>query len=268
MCPTTQFSISPFRNVIAVASGKGGVGKSTVAANLAVALAAQGQAVGLLDADIHGPSLPTMFHAQDEHPCLTSVGDRELVEPVLRHGVKLLSIGFFIDPNDALIWRGAMASNALKQLITDANWGRLDFFIIDLPPGTSDLHITLIHTLRLSGALIVTTPQEIALTDARKAIAMFQNPKVLVPVIGLIENMAWFTPAELPHARYFLFGKGGGLRLAQQFQLPLLAQIPLVQSICQSGDDGAPAALQADSPVAQAFASLAQALITSVAPAS
>jgi ATP-binding protein involved in chromosome partitioning len=263
MCPSEPFA-APFQNVIAIASGKGGVGKSTVAANLAVALAAAGHSVGLLDADIYGPSQPKMFHAEDEHPFLTQVGDKELVEPVFRYGVKLLSIGFFSNPDDALIWRGAMASNALKQLITEGNWGNLDFFLIDLPPGTSDLHITIVQTLRLTGALIVTTPQEVALVDARKAIAMFQTSKVNVPVLGLVENMAWFTPAELPDARYYLFGREGGRRLADKLRIPLLAQIPLVQSICQSGDEGTPAAVRTDTASSQAFAALAQALIQTV----
>jgi ATP-binding protein involved in chromosome partitioning len=247
-------------NVIAVASGKGGVGKSTVAANLAVALAAEGRSVGLLDADIFGPSAPKMFHAEGERPYAVRVGDKDMVEPVLRYGVKLLSIGFFSDADSALIWRGAMASNALKQLITEGNWGDPDYFVIDLPPGTSDLHITIVRTLQLTGALVVTTPQEVALADARKAVAMFRNPKVDVPVLGIVENMSWFTPAEHPTERYYLFGCGGGGRLAAETGVPLLAQIPLVQSICQSGDEGLPVALQKSNPTGAAFVELARGL--------
>jgi ATP-binding protein involved in chromosome partitioning len=201
-----------------------------------------------------------MFHAESERPSAVTVDGRDLVQPVSRHGVKLLSIGFFSDPDDALIWRGAMASNALTQLITEGNWGNLDFFLIDLPPGTGDLHITVVQTLPLSGALIVTTPQEVALADARKAIAMFQNPKVNVPILGIVENMAWFTPHELPHARYYLFGRDGGLRLAQTLSLPLLAQIPLVQSICQTADQGL------TPPPPPVFTSLAQTLLSSSLP--
>jgi ATP-binding protein involved in chromosome partitioning len=246
--------------VFAVASGKGGVGKSTVAANLAVALAAEGRSVGLLDADIFGPSAPKMFCAEGERPYAVRVGDRDLVEPVVRYGVKLLSIGFFSDADNALIWRGAMASNALKQLITEGNWGELDYFVIDLPPGTSDLHITIVQTLQLTGALVVTTPQEVALADARKAVAMFRNPKVGVPVVGIVENMSWFTPTEHPDERYYLFGTGGGSRLSAETGVPLLAQIPLVQGICRSGDEGIPIALQKESPAGTAFAELARGL--------
>jgi ATP-binding protein involved in chromosome partitioning len=265
MCPSEPFT-APFRNLIAIASGKGGVGKSTIAANLAVALADAGHSVGLLDADIFGPSLPKMFHAEHERPYAIQVGDKELVQPVFRYGVKLLSIGFFSNPDDALIWRGAMASNALKQLISEGNWGELDFFIIDLPPGTSDLHITIVQTLRLTGALIVTTPQEVALADARKAIAMFQSPKVNVPILGLVENMAWFTPDDQPDARFFLFGRNGGRQLAEQLHIPLLAQIPLVQSICQCGDEGTPADRRFASISSRPFASLAQTLTDIVFP--
>ena len=198
------------KNVIAVSSGKGGVGKSTVAANLAVALAQQGYKVGLLDADIFGPSVPKMFDVEDARPYVEQIGGRDLILPVEKYGIKILSIGFFVDKDSAIVWRGGMASNALKQLIADADWGELDYFILDLPPGTSDIHLTIVQTLAITGAIVVTTPQEVALADARKGIDMFTNEKVNVPVLGLVENMAWFTPAELPENKYYLFGKEGG----------------------------------------------------------
>lgn len=246
------------KNIIAVASGKGGVGKSTVAANLAVALAGLGYKVGLLDADIFGPSMPKMFKVEDARPVAESIGGRDLIVPVEQYGIKLLSIGFFVDPEQAVLWRGAMASNALKQLIADAAWGELDYFVIDMPPGTSDIHLTLVQTLGITGAVVVSTPQEVALADARKGIDMFKNEKVNVPVLGLVENMAWFTPAELPENKYYLFGKGGCARLAMEMQVPLLGQIPIVQSICEGGDNGVPVALDPDTIVGQAFRELAQ----------
>ena len=246
------------KNIIAVASGKGGVGKSTVAANLTVALAGLGYKVGLLDADIFGPSMPKMFKVEDARPVAESIGGRDLIVPVEQYGIKLLSIGFFVDPEQAVLWRGAMASNALKQLIADAAWGELDYFVIDMPPGTSDIHLTLVQTLGITGAVVVSTPQEVALADARKGIDMFKNEKVNVPVLGLVENMAWFTPAELPQNRYYLFGKGGCARLAVDMHVPLLGQIPIVQSICEGGDNGIPVALDPDTIVGQAFRELAQ----------
>lgn len=246
------------KNIIAVASGKGGVGKSTVAANLAVALAGLGYKVGLLDADIFGPSMPKMFKVEDARPVAESIGGRDLIVPVEQYGIKLLSIGFFVDPEQAVLWRGAMASNALKQLIADAAWGELDYFVIDMPPGTSDIHLTLVQTLGITGAVVVSTPQEVALADARKGIDMFKNEKVNVPVLGLVENMAWFTPAELPQNRYYLFGKGGCARLAVDMHVPLLGQIPIVQSICEGGDNGIPVALDPDTIVGQALRELAQ----------
>ena len=245
------------KNIIAVASGKGGVGKSTVSANLAVALAAEGYSVGLLDADIFGPSQPKMFNVEDARPVLEKVGGRDLICPAENYGVKLLSIGFFVDHNNAVLWRGAMACNALKQLIADANWGALDYLLIDLPPGTSDIHLTLVQTLAITGAVVVSTPQQVALADARKGISMFLGEKVNVPVLGLIENMAWFTPAELPENRYYIFGKEGCKQLAEELNVPLLGQIPLVQSICESGDSGAPAALNPDTITGAAFRQLA-----------
>ncbi len=252
------------KNVIAVSSGKGGVGKSTVAANLAIALARLGYKVGLLDTDIFGPSVPKMFGVEDARPVAVDVDGRQLIEPVYQYGVSLLSIGFFVDPETATLWRGGMACNALKQLIADAHWGELDYFILDTPPGTSDIHLTLLQTLAITGAVIVSTPQKVALADARKGIDMYMNEKVNVPILGLVENMAWFTPAELPNNRYYLFGKEGCKELAAEMGLPLLAQIPVVQSICESGDEGAPAALAADTMTGQAFLNLAQAVVTKV----
>ena len=252
------------KNIIAVSSGKGGVGKSTVAANLAVALALQGHKVGLLDADIFGPSQPKMFNVEEARPYMVEVGGRELIEPAANYGVKLLSIGFFINKEDAVLWRGAMASNALNQLIGDANWGDLDYFLIDLPPGTSDIHLTMVQTLAITGAIVVSTPQEVALADARKGISMFTGEKINVPVLGLVENMSWFTPAELPENKYYLFGKEGGKRLAEELNIPLLGQIPIVQSICEGGDSGKPVALNPDSITGQAFQKLAENVVKQI----
>ena len=250
------------KNIIAVSSGKGGVGKSTVAANLAIALARLGYKVGLLDADIFGPSMPKMFHVEDARPYAVEKDGRQLIEPIEKYGVKLLSIGFFVNPDTATLWRGGMASNALKQLIADADWGELDYFILDTPPGTSDIHLTLLQTLAITGAVIVSTPQKVALADARKGIDMYRNDKVNVPILGLVENMAWFTPAELPENKYYLFGKEGCKELAGEMGLPLLAQIPLVQSICESGDAGEPAACNSDTITGLAFINFAQAVVT------
>ena len=252
------------KNIIAVSSGKGGVGKSTVAANLAVALALQGHKVGLLDADIFGPSQPKMFNVEEARPYMVEVGGRELIEPAANYGVKLLSIGFFVNKEDAVLWRGAMASNALKQLICDANWGDLDYFLIDLPPGTSDIHLTMVQTLAITGAIVVSTPQEVALADARKGISMFTGEKINVPVLGLVENMSWFTPVELPENKYYLFGKEGGKRLAEELNIPLLGQIPIVQSICEGGDSGKPVALNPDSITGQAFQKLAENVVKQI----
>ena len=248
------------KHVIAIHSGKGGVGKSTVAANLAIALANKGYSVGLLDADIHGPSMPKMFHTEECRPYSVEIEGRTLIEPIEQYGVKMLSIGFFVDPEQAVIWRGGMASNAIKQLIEDANWGELDYFLIDLPPGTSDIHLTLISTLQLTGVIVVTTPQPVALVDARKGVEMFRNEKVNVPILGLIENMAWFTPAELPDNKYYIFGKDGGMKLAEELHIPLLGQIPLVQSIREGGDEGTPIALQTGHPAAEVFNKIARTL--------
>ena len=252
------------KNIIAVSSGKGGVGKSTVAANLAVALALQGYKVGLLDADIFGPSQSKMFNLEEARPYMEEVEGRELIKPAENYGVKMLSIGFFVNKNDAVLWRGAMASNALKQLIGDANWGELDYFLIDLPPGTSDIHLTMVQTLAITGAVVVSTPQEVALADARKGISMFTGDKVNVPVLGLIENMAWFTPAELPENKYYIFGKEGCKRLAEELNVPLLGQIPIVQSICEGGDQGKPVALNPDSITGKAFQELAENVVKQI----
>lgn len=252
------------KNVIAVSSGKGGVGKSTVAANLAIALSKLGYKVGLLDADIFGPSVPKMFQVEDERPYAENIDGRDLIIPVEKYGIKLLSIGFFVNPDTATLWRGGMASNALKQLVGDAYWGELDYFILDTPPGTSDIHLTLLQTLAITGAVIVSTPQQVALADARKGIDMYMNDKVNVPILGLVENMAWFTPAELPENKYYIFGKEGTKQLAEEMNVPLLGQIPLVQSICESGDKGTPVALDEQTITGRAFLQLAAAVVRQV----
>lgn len=248
--------LAQVKNIIGVSSGKGGVGKSTVASNLAVALAREGYKVGLLDADIFGPSMPKMFGVEDEELYMHEVDGRQLIIPIERYGVKMLSIGFLVDKNAPVLWRGSMASNALKQLITDADWGELDYFVIDMPPGTSDIHLTLVQTLAITGVVIVSTPQEVALADARKGIAMFTGDKVNVPVLGLVENMAWFTPAAHPDERYYIFGREGGIRLAKELGIKLLAQIPLVADVCDDADSGTPIALK-DSVMAHEFIHLA-----------
>jgi len=252
------------KNIVAVASGKGGVGKSTVAVNLAVALASQGYKVGLLDADIFGPSIPKMFGVEDAKPGMVKVKGESLIEPIEKFGVKLLSVGFFVDPGQALVWRGPMATNALKQLMEQANWGNLDIVLIDMPPGTSDIHLTVVQTVAVSGAVVVTTPQEVALADAIKGINMFRSEAINVPVLGLVENMSWFTPAELPGNKYYLFGKGGGEKLAKKLNVPLLGQIPIVQSICDGGDSGKPVSLMADRADGIAFKVLATNMMNSL----
>jgi ATP-binding protein involved in chromosome partitioning len=261
----TEKFLKGVKNIVAVASGKGGVGKSTVAANLAVALAGTGAKVGLLDADIYGPSVPIMFDLENAQPLGKEVDGKTKILPVEKYGIKILSIGFFVKPEQALIWRGVMATNALNQLINDTEWGELDYFIIDLPPGTGDIHLTLVQTLPVTGAVIVTTPQEVALTDARKAFNMFTQKEIKVPILGLIENMSWFTPEELPENRYYLFGKEGGKRLAQDSNVELLGQIPIVEGICASGDAGSPIALDSNSIVGEAFHALAQNLARQIA---
>lgn len=252
------------KNTLAIFSGKGGVGKSTVSANLAIALTQAGYKVGLLDADIFGPSQPKMFGCEDARPILEEVGDRELITPIERYGVRLLSIGFFVNPESPVLWRGSMASNALKQLISETHWGELDYLLIDMPPGTSDIHLTLVQTLGLTGAVIVTTPQQVALADAIKGIGMFTDEQVQVPILGLIENMAWFTPAELPQNKYYIFGRDGGRELAEELDIPLLGQIPLIQSVCEAGDAGAPAALEQESLLGIYFRTLAKNIVEQV----
>ncbi|MCF8365891.1 MAG: Mrp/NBP35 family ATP-binding protein [Bacteroidales bacterium] len=255
----TQDSLEKIKHIIAVASGKGGVGKSTVAANLAVALSKTGAKVGILDADIYGPSVPMMFDLVDAKPRAEKRGGRDVIIPMEKYGLKILSIGFFVDQNQALLWRGPMASNALNQLLRDTDWGTLDYLVIDLPPGTGDIHLTIVQEAKVSGVAIVSTPQNVALADARKAFSMFNSEKIKVPILGLIENMSYFTPAELPENKYYIFGKEGGKKLADESKVPFLGEIPLVQSICESGDSGKPLALESDdNPISRAFDVLAQ----------
>jgi ATP-binding protein involved in chromosome partitioning len=262
---TDTTTLSKVKNIVAVASGKGGVGKSTVAANLAVALAQQGAKVGLIDADIYGPSMPMMFDVELERPKMHQVAERTLMLPVENHGVKLLSIGFFADASQAIVWRGPMASRALTQMLTDTDWGELDYLIIDLPPGTGDIHLSLVGAVKLTGAIIVSTPQQIALADAKKGIGMFLMPAINVPVLGIVENMAYFSPAELPDNKYYIFGKDGARKLAETMGVPLLGQIPLVQSICEASDAGRPAVLQENTPQALAFHAMAKAVAQQIA---
>ena len=249
------------KSLIAVASGKGGVGKSTVSVNLAIALAKTGAKVGLIDADIFGPSISKMFGSEGVRPAGIRVDGKERIQPISKYGVSFLSIGFFVNTEDAVVWRGPMASNALKQLITDGNWGTLDYLLFDLPPGTSDIHLTLVQTVPITGAVIVTTPQDVALADVIRGVNMFKGKGVNVPVLGLVENMSWFTPAELPANKYYIFGKGGGVKLAEELGLPLLGQIPIVQSIREGGDSGVPVAFNEDSITGRAFAEIAENVI-------
>lgn len=252
------------KNIIAIASGKGGVGKSTVTANLALALQAEGAKVGIIDADIFGPSMPVMFNTEDARPGVVQVNGRNQLIPVEQYGIKLLSIGFLAPAEDAVVWRGPMASSALKQFLGDADWGDLDYLLIDLPPGTSDIHLTLVQTVPVTGAVIVTTPQKVALADAQKGLSMFRMKQINVPVLGIVENMAYFTPAELPENRYYIFGQDGGKTLARRYEIPFLGEIPLVQSIRESGDSGKPVVLT-DDVSAHAFRQIAQELARSVA---
>ena len=260
--PETRKVLPGVKHVIAIASGKGGVGKSTVTANLAVGLAQLGYKVGLCDADIHGPSVPTMFDVTAAKPEPVTIGEKTLIQPVEQYGVKVLSIGFFADPDQAIVWRGPMASRALGQLFTDANWGELDFMLIDLPPGTGDIHLSLVQDVPLTGAVVVSTPQEVALADARKGVGMFRLDTINVPVLGLIENMAYFVPPDLPDRRYDIFGRDGAKRLAEDVDAPFLGEVPLVQSIREAGDAGRPAVLQGDSPAAAAFRAVLSNLLT------
>ena len=254
--------IPGIKNIIAVASGKGGVGKSTITANLAVTLAKMGFSVGVLDADVYGPSMPLMFDVAKERPLSVKVNGRSKMDPIQNYGVKLLSLGFFTDPNQAVIWRGAMASKALNQMIFDANWGELDFLLVDLPPGTGDVHLSMVQAVPITGAVIVSTPQNIALADAKRGVAMFEQENIKVPVLGIIENMSYFTPEELPDNKYYIFGKDGAKHLAEDLGTELLGEIPLVQSIREAGDVGHPVALQEDSPLERAFAETAKNMLT------
>lgn len=252
------------KNIIAIASGKGGVGKSTVTTNLAVALARSGARVGLIDADIFGPSIPVMFHCEHEQPEVKVVNGKNIIVPLEQYGVKLMSIGFLTPADSAVVWRGPMASAALKQFIGDADWGELDYMLIDLPPGTSDIHLTLVQTVPVTGAVIVTTPQKVAIADATKGLAMFKQPQINVPVLGIVENMAYFVPEELPDHKYYIFGRDGGKNLSEKFNVPFLGQIPLVQGIRESGDNGLPAVMK-DGIIGQAFSELAESLARQIA---
>ena len=251
--PSIRTILPNVKHIVAIASGKGGVGKSTITTNLAAGLAKLGYKVGLVDADIYGPSAPTMFDLVGERPQGIDVNGKTFIKPLESYGVKILSIGFFSDPDQAVVWRGPMATKALNQLFKDAHWEDLDYLLIDLPPGTGDIHLTLVQNIPLSGAIVVTTPQEVALADARKGINMFNMDTIKVPVIGLVENMAWFTPAELPENKYYIFGKDGGKNLAETMNVPLLAQIPLIQSVREAGDVGRPAVLQDNTPSSKIF---------------
>lgn len=256
--------IPGIQNIVAVASGKGGVGKSTVTANLAVTLAKMGFKVGVLDADIYGPSMPIMFDVELERPLSTTVDGKSKMKPVENYGVKILSIGFFTKPDQAVVWRGPMAAKALNQMIFDAAWGELDFLLIDLPPGTGDIHLSIMQSLPITGAVVVSTPQNVALADAKKGVAMFQQDSINVPVLGIIENMAYFTPAELPDNKYYIFGKEGAKHLAEDLQVPLLGELPLVQSIREAGDVGRPAAMQTGTPLEKAFETITQNVVRQV----
>ncbi len=263
--PSATFnSLEKVKNIIAVSSGKGGVGKSTVSANLAVALAQTGAKVALLDADIYGPSVPKMFDAEDEKPFIEQIDGKDYIIPIEKYGVKILSVGFFVNKEEPLIWRGSMATNALKQFITDVVWGELDYLIFDLPPGTGDIHLTMVQGLPVTASIVVSTPQDVALVDAVKGINMFKKDAINVPLLGLVENMSWFTPEELPDNKYYIFGKEGCKRLAEQYNTELLAQIPIVQSIREGGDTGKPVALQTDSIMGKVFKDLAENVIKQI----
>jgi ATP-binding protein involved in chromosome partitioning len=241
------------KNIVAIASGKGGVGKSTVTANIAGGLLKAGFSVGIVDADIYGPSMPTMFDVVNERPTMAEIDGNNLINPVESNGIKILSIGFFTDQDNAVVWRGPMAAKALTQMLTDANWGELDYLLIDLPPGTGDIHLSLVQTVPLDGVVIVSTPQEVALADARRGVNMFKMDTIKVPIIGIVENMAYFTPAELPDNKYYIFGRDGAKNLAEGMKVPFLGAIPLVQSVCEAGDSGKPAVFQENTPIAKAF---------------
>lgn len=253
------------KNIIAVVSGKGGVGKSTIAANLALSLAEGGASVGLMDADIYGPSVPMMFGVRGERPMMKDVGGKGMIVPLEKFGIKLMSIGLLVDEKNAVVWRGPMASSAIKQFVTDVDWGNLDYLVIDMPPGTGDIHLTIMQTVPVTGVVIVTTPQNVALADAKKGIAMFGQAQINVPIIGLVENMAYFTPLELPENKYYLFGKEGGKRLAEEYDLAFLGQVPLVQSIREGGDEGLPAMVGNDLISKKAFRTITNAAVRNIA---
>ena len=252
------------KNVIAVVSGKGGVGKSTVSANLALAIAQSGAKVGLMDADIYGPSVPIMFGVRGERPMMMEIEGKGMIVPLEKYGIKLMSIGLLVDEKNAVVWRGPMASSAIKQFVSDVYWGELDYLIIDMPPGTGDIHLTLMQTVPVTGAVIVTTPQDVALADAKKGVAMFGQAQLNVPIIGLVENMSYFTPVELPENKYYIFGKDGGKRLAEEYDLPFLGQIPLVQGIREGGDKGVPVMVGNDEITKKAFEDFAALVVRSV----
>jgi ATP-binding protein involved in chromosome partitioning len=260
-----QAVLSKVKNIIAVVSGKGGVGKSTVSANLALALAAGGAKVGLMDADIYGPSVPIMFGVRGQRPLMKDENGKGIILPLEKYGISLMSIGLLVDEKDAVVWRGPMASSAIRQFITDVDWGELDYLVIDMPPGTGDIHLTIMQTVPVTGVVIVSTPQNVALADAKKAIAMFGQAKINVPIIGLVENMAYFTPAELPENKYYLFGKEGGKKLADEYDLPFLGQIPLIQSIRESGDEGVPAMVGNDQITKEAFTKVVSLAVRQIA---
>ena len=259
---STRTVLPAVKKIIAIASGKGGVGKSTITSNLAGGLAKKGFRVGIIDADIYGPSIPTMFDLVGERPKMIDVDGKQLIEPIMSYDIKILSIGFFTDQDNAVVWRGPMASKALTQMISDAHWGELDYLLIDLPPGTGDIHLSLIQTAPLDGVVIVSTPQEVALADARRGINMFKMDGIKVPIIGIVENMAWFTPEELPNNKYYIFGRDGAKNLAQGMQVPFLGAIPLVQSVREAGDAGRPAVFQSDTPMSIAFDELVDTFIS------
>jgi ATP-binding protein involved in chromosome partitioning len=260
-----QAVLAKVKNIIAVVSGKGGVGKSTVSANLALALAAGGAKVGLMDADIYGPSVPIMFGVRGQRPLMKDDNGKGIILPLEKYGIKLMSIGLLVDEKDAVVWRGPMASSAIRQFITDVDWGELDYLVIDMPPGTGDIHLTIMQTVPVTGVLIVSTPQNVALADAKKAIAMFGQAKINVPIIGLVENMAYFTPAELPENKYYLFGKEGGKKLADEYDLPFLGQVPLIQSIREGGDEGVPAMVGTDAITKDAFTKVVSLAVRQIA---
>ncbi len=259
-----QSVLPQVKNIIAVVSGKGGVGKSTVSANLALALAQNGAKVGLMDADIYGPSVPMMFGVRGEHPRMTDVDGKGMIVPMEKYGIKFMSIGLLVNEKDAIVWRGPMASSAIRQFVTDVLWGELDYLVIDMPPGTGDIHLTLVQTVPVTGAIVVTTPQDIALADAKKAVAMFGQAQIKVPIIGLVENMAYFTPAELPNNKYYIFGKEGGKKLADEFDLNFLGQIPIVQSIREGGDNGKPVMAGDEEITKKAFEEITDAAVRSI----